>query len=439
MRALGLWMCTALIVGNVVGVGVFFMPAALAPFGLNALTGWLVTIVGCTFLAISFAGLARAFPTDDGPYDYMKRAFGDGVPFAVMWCYWASVWVSNATIAVGVVGYLTVLIPALNAHPWVPPFAALALLWFFVLVNLFGVRTVGWAQVITTVLKLMPLVAVICLAVWVLMTHPSAYTEHVPPNPPSLSEVSSVSTLALFAMLGIECAMIPACRIRDPQRTIPRATILGTLLTGVIFICVSIVPMLLIPQKVLAASDAPFADLFSRAFGAHFGEVIAAFVVISGLGALNGWTLMIGEVTQGIARHGHFPASLARENANGAPTLALIVSGAIASLLVLANYSQSITGLFVFLSVVTTAATLPLYFGCSIAIVVLDRRGSITWPGRQAVVWTVAAVLGAVYCVWVTIAIGLKPLLWTLVLGGSCVPIYWGSAYFRRRMPAVAS
>jgi APA family basic amino acid/polyamine antiporter len=429
-------MCTALIVGNVVGVGIFFMPAALAPFGLNALTGWLVTIVGCTFLAISFSGLSRAFPGDDGPYDYMKRAFGDGVPFAVMWCYWASVWVSNATIAVGVVGYLAVLVPGLNAYPWLPPVAALSLLWFFVLVNLFGVRTVGWAQMITTVLKLMPLVAVIGLGVWVLMTHPSAYTEHIPPNPPSWGEVSSVSTLALFAMLGIECAMIPACRIRDPEKTIPRATILGTLLTGVIFICVSIVPVLLIPQNVLAASGAPFADLFSRAFGAHFGEAIALFVVISGLGCLNGWTLMIGEVTQGIARHGHFPPALARENSKGAPTLALAVSGVIASVLVLANYSQSITGLFTFLSVVTTAATLPLYFACSIAIVVLDRRGEIVWPGRKAGVWVVAAILGGVYCAWVSIAIGLKPLLWTLALGGSCLPFYLGSRYFRGRVAA---
>jgi APA family basic amino acid/polyamine antiporter len=435
-RALGLLMCTALIVGNVIGIGIFLLPASLAPYGLNALTGWLITVTGCAFLAVSFAGLARAFPDDDGPYDYMRRAFGDGVPFAVMWCYWASIWVSNATIAVGVVGYLTVFVPALNSIPWLPPFTALALLWFFVFVNLLGVRTVGWAQVVTSVLKLMPLLGVICLAVWILLTHPSAFAQHVPPNPPSLGDVSNVSTLALFAMLGIECAMIPACRVRNPAKTIPRATVLGAVVTGLIFMCVSIVPVLLFPQKALAASNAPFADLFSQFLGGHFGEVIALFVVISGLGALNGWTLMIGEVTQGIARHGYFPPSLARENANGAPTGALVVSGVIASVLMISNYSQSITALFTFLSVLTTAATLPLYFACSIAILVLNRRGSIAWPGRKAGFWTAVAIFAAVYCVWVSIAIGIKPLLWTLALSAASGPIYCGAVYFRRRAVA---
>jgi len=103
------------------------MPAALAPYGLNALTGWLITVIGCAFLAVTLSNLARAFPKDDGPYSYTKRAFGDGVAFTVMWCYWVSTWVTNATIAVGVVGYLTVFIPALNNSPWLPPVTALSL------------------------------------------------------------------------------------------------------------------------------------------------------------------------------------------------------------------------------------------------------------------------------------------------------------------------
>lgn len=171
-RALGLWMATALIVGNVIGIGIFVMPAALAPYGLNALTGWVVTVLGCAFLAIIFSGLARAFPEDDGPYGYTKRAFGEGTAFIVMWCYWVSVWVTNATIAIGVVGYLTVLVPALNANQWLQPVAAMSALWLFVLVNLRGARTVGWVQVLTTVLKLLPLLGVICLGLWLLLLHP---------------------------------------------------------------------------------------------------------------------------------------------------------------------------------------------------------------------------------------------------------------------------
>ena len=123
------------------------MPAALAPFGLNALTGWLVTVAGCACLAIAFADLARRFPHDDGPYAYTQRAFGPAAAFIVMWCYWVSVWVANAAIAIGVVGYVMFFVPALAASTVLPPLLALALVWVFVLINLRGVRTAGWVQV----------------------------------------------------------------------------------------------------------------------------------------------------------------------------------------------------------------------------------------------------------------------------------------------------
>jgi basic amino acid/polyamine antiporter, APA family len=233
--------------------------------------------------------------------------------------------------------------------------------------------------------------------------------------------------------------MIPACRVCDPQKTIPRATFIGTVLTAVIFICVSIVPMLLIPQKQLAASNAPFADLFAQALGARSGQLVALFVIISGLGALNGWTLLIGDVTQGLARHGHFPRFLARENRNGAPTAALWVTGLIASVMLVSNYSESIGSLFTFFIVVVTAACLPLYVVCSLAVIVLGSRGENGFSGRAWPLWIVVGTCGAVYCGWVAIGVGLKPLLWTLGLGAVCAPIYWTSTHLRRRAQAMAS
>ena len=430
-------MCTALVVGNVIGIGIFVLPAALAPYGLNAIAGWLITIVGCAFLAITFARLARTFPQDDGPYGYTKRAFGEGMAFTVMWCYLVATWVTNATIAIGVVGYLTVLIPALKESPWIPPLLSLSLLWLFVLINLGGARAVGVTQVLTTVLKLIPLLGVICLGLWVLLTNPSVYGQHLPPNPTSFTDVSSVSTLALFAMLGIECATIPAGRVRDPERTIPRATVIGTVITAAVYVGVSIVPMLLIPQRALAASSAPFADLFAQILGTRSGNVVAMFVVVGGLGALNGWTLMLGEITQGIARHGHLPRLLSKENSHGAPTLALVVSGVIASAIMLCNYTQSIAGLFTLLSVIVTAGNLPVYFACSLALVVLRRRGVREFEGSPSRTAAAAALCATVYCVWVTIGIGLEPLLWTLGLSAFGVPLYWVSRLVRSSHPPV--
>jgi APA family basic amino acid/polyamine antiporter len=227
-------------------------------------------------------------------------------------------------------------------------------------------------------------------------------------------------------MLGIECATIPACRVRNPERTIPLATVIGTILTAAVYIGVSIVPMLLIPQAVLAASNAPIADVFVRILGARSGEVVALFVSIGGLGALNGWTMMLGDVTQTIARHGHFPQYLAKENRHGAPTGALILTGVIASIMLLSNYSQSIGNLFVFLSVVVTAANLPVYFACALAIVVMAWRGGVGEAQRKLTATIIAAAAcAALYCAWVSIGIGIKPLLWTVGLGALSAPLYW--------------
>src|ERR1700722_17580111 len=214
-RALGFWTCTALIVGNTIGIGIFMMPASLAPYGLNAVPAWLITVVGCVLLALVFSGLARAFPRDDGPYNYTQRAFGSGVSFYVLWCYWVSTWITNATIATGVVGYLSILVPGINAHSWLPPVTALALLWLFVLINLLGIRAAAWVQMVTTVLKLLPQAGIIILGLWVLFWHPSAYVAHIPPNPLSLHGIGGAASTALFAMLGIECAMMPAGKVID--------------------------------------------------------------------------------------------------------------------------------------------------------------------------------------------------------------------------------
>jgi APA family basic amino acid/polyamine antiporter len=413
------------VVGNTIGIGVFLLPASLAPYGLNALWAWIITILGCVVLANVFSGLARTFPTDDGPYAYTERAFGSGVSFFVMWCYWISTWVTNATIAIGVVGYLSSLVPALQKTPWLPPYVALASVWVFVLINSLGIRTAAWMQMITTALKLLPQAGVIILGLWQLAMHPSAYTNHIPPNPASPHDILTCSTLALFAMLGIECAMIPAGKVRDPGRTIPRATLVGTLITGLIYLCISIIPMFLLSPAELATSNAPFADLFARYVGSEYGRWLSLFIVIGGLGALNGWTLIVGEMTQSLSAHGHFPVALGRVNSRSVPAGAFVVTGALASIMLVLNYSPSLTTVFTFLITVVTAASLPLYLACSFAVLALWKRRQIGGVGMREVRWIVAAVLASAYSIWAFAGVGAVPFLWTLALAAAGLPFWW--------------
>ena len=265
-KELGFWMCTALVVGNTIGMGIFVLPASLAPYGFNALLGWGVTVAGMIVLARVFARLAREFPAADGPYTYIARTAGSLPAFIAIWCYWVSCWITNAALAIGLVGYLGKVIPELEGIA--PAALAVALIWVFVAVNSFGVRTGGTVQVVTTVLKLLPMFFIVGLGAWLLATEPAAFAQHRPTTPITLEALMAASTIALFAMLGIESATVPAGRVRDPEKNIPRSTIAGTLLMAVIYVAVSAIAMLLLQQDALAKSSAPFADLLDQYVGA---------------------------------------------------------------------------------------------------------------------------------------------------------------------------
>jgi basic amino acid/polyamine antiporter, APA family len=429
-KELGFWMCTALVVGNTIGIGIFMLPASLAPYGLNAMLGWGVVVVGMSLIARVFAQLAREFPGADSPYTYIERTTGPLPAFLAIWSFWVSYWITIAAVAVGLAGYIDNLLPA--AFELAPAVQALALVWIFVGVNLLGVRMGGQVQIVTTALKLLPMLAIIGLGAWLLLTDPAVYTRNVPATPITFEAMLAASTLALFAMLGIESASIATGRVRDPERTVPRATMFGTLLTAAIYIAVSSMALLLMQTDVLAHSSAPFADLLDQFVGDGPGRVLSAFVVISGLGVLNGNTLLASELTASMGRHGFLPAPVCALNSRGAPAISLLLTGVLATAMVLMNYSKSMVDTFTFLSQVITAANLPLYLFCAIALVVLTRRGVRKLPSSL----TVLGILGSTYVVFAFVGLGREPFIWSLVLGAAGLPLYW---LMRRRRAAVGA
>jgi APA family basic amino acid/polyamine antiporter len=423
-KELGFWMCTALVVGNTIGMGIFLLPASLAPYGFNALIGWGITVAGMTVLARVFARLARTFPQADGPYAYLRSTLGEWPAFIALWCYWISCWITNSALAVGVVGYFGTAVPWLAG---VPPLAiAMTLLWLFIGVNLLGTRTGGRVQVVTTALKLLPMVVVIGLGMWLLIAEPAAYTRNPPSTALDFGSMLAASTIALYAMLGVESAAVPAGRVRDAARTIPRATMAGTLLTAAVYVAVSAIAISLIPQQELAASEAPFADLLERFVGFGSGRWLSVFVVVSGLGALNGWTLLTGELTRTMASHDMLPRSLAKVNRFGAPAAGLVATGLFASAMVLMNYSKSLVEGFTFLTLVVTAANLPMYLCCALALVVLWKRGER--PASRDLL--VLGMLGSAYTIFAFVGMGREPFMWGLALAAAGVPLF---AWLRRR------
>jgi APA family basic amino acid/polyamine antiporter len=268
---------------------------------------------------------------------------------------------------------------------------------------------------------------------WVLLTSPASYAAHAPSTPVTLGGVMAASTIALYAMLGIESASVPAARVDNPGHVIPRATMVGTVTVAVIYIVVSAVPLLLLGQRELGAADAPFALLLDRFGAAGSGRWLALFVVISGLGALNGWTLLVGELTRTMASRRVLPALLARNNRHGAPLTALLVTGALASVMIWMSHSQSLVAAFTFLTLVVTAANLPAYLGCALALVVLWRRRMPSCAGRAVLL---AASAGVVFVVFIFVGTGREPFLYALGLCAAGLPLYALMRLRRKALPA---
>lgn len=423
-RLMGFWMCLALVVGNIVGSGVYMLPASLAPHGLNSIFGWIVTAGGAVALATVFARLAKLYPEAGGPYVYARVAFGEGVGFLMAWGYWMGVWVGNAAIAIGTVAYLAELLPWIKNTPGGPALASCAIIWVLTYVNWRGTRQMGGLQIVTTVLKLLPLIAIIGLGLWLLVKADASVIK-VEPQPFSWSAINASATLTLWAFLGLESATVPAGNVDNPQRNVPLATLWGTLLAAAVYILVCSVVVLLVPGTQLANSSAPFADVVRMFWGDAVAGTLALFAFISGFGALNGWILLQGEMPRVLAREGIFPAFFARESRHGTPGMSLVISSVLLTALVLMNYSRSMVQIFSFTILVTTSAYLVMYLCCAVAALKLCWRGLLGEPGRRLSPYLLIAILAAVYSAWTLFGAGAEAFWWSMVLFAVGLPVYW--------------
>lgn len=415
-------MCTALVVGNMIGSGVFLLPASLAPYGGISIIGWLVSTGGAICVALVFARLGSAFPRIGGPYAFAREGFGDFGGFWIAWSYWISVLLSNAALAVAFVSYSTVFWPALGTTPALGAGAALAGLWIFTLVSLAGVREAGRVQLVMTILKILPLLAIGTLGY--LAFHPAHFKPFNPSGTGSLHAVSATVTLALWAFVGLESGTVPAEDVRDPTRTIPRATVMGTLIAAAIYILSTVAVMGIIPRETLAGSTAPFADAAQTLWGSWGRGLVAVGAAISCLGALNGWVLLSGQLPRAAALDGLLPERMTRLNRRGAPAFGLVVSSIIASVVIAMNYTKGLVQAFTFLILLATLTTLlPYIFSSMTAVLVALREGSTAGRAREAGRLAVATV-AFLFSFWAIGGAGQVAIYWGLLLMLAGLPVY---------------
>lgn len=436
-RSLGLPITTSIVLGNMVGSGVFLLPASLAVYGVYSIWGWGLSTAGALVLAWVFSNLARRLPKAGGPYTYPREAFGDFAGFIVAWIYTLGIIGTNAALAVAFASYMTVFFPPLATHPIYGAFAALGAIWILTAVNLWGVRAAGNVQLTTVILKLTPLIALAAFGIFHFDVHTftSGHTTETPG-----AAINACAALTMWAFLGLESATVPADHVRDPEKTIPRATLLGTIIAGAFYVICTSVVMGIIPSDSLAQSNAPFADAATLIWGSWAGRLIAAAAVISCFGTLNGWILLQGQFPQAVANTGLFPKHLARETRFGTPMLTLILGSAFASVLVLMSLGSSLHGglgqtlvkMFNILILITTFFTLVPYMLCALAEIVLSRRHQR--PGEFRIHEVALPILAFAFALWAAAGTGKDSLYWGTLFLLAGLPVY---VWQKVRQPAL--
>ena len=422
-RSLGLPATTSIVIGNMVGSGVFLLPASLAAYGVYSLWGWVVSTAGALLLARVFSRLSRRAPLAGGPYAYPREVFGDFAGFLLVWMYWISIAAAVAAIAVAFASYLATFVPLLGTRPHAGAIAALAATWLLTGVNILGVRTAGRLQLITVILKISPLLVFALWGIFYFNPHMLFAGATVQSGPAALD---ASAALTMWAFLGLECATIPADHVKDPDRTIPRATLYGTVIAAVFYILCTTAVMGIIPAGSLMHSNAPFADAAQHLWGGWAGSIIAAAAIVSCFGALNGWILMSGQFPQAAARDHLFPKLFARESGRGTPALGLVFSSVIATLVILMNYSRGLVDTFNVLILIATFFTLVPYMLCALAELLLGRDDKAR--GRNIAL----ASLAFAFSLWATAGAGRDTLYWGTLLLLAGLPLYawqkWGQA-----------
>jgi APA family basic amino acid/polyamine antiporter len=370
VQGLGVWGATALVAGNIIGSGIYVIPASLAAAsGPLSLLAWPIVALGYLALNAVYADLAEAYPIQGGLQVYTARAFGPLAGLVATTLYWISCVVGNAAFMTAFVGYATVFFPVFK-EPLPAFLLAQTLLVTFTAVNIAGVKAGGAVQTVTTILKIAPLLVLAVILI------PHAEVRNVVPfAPKGWGALFPAIALVAWPFLGAETATIPAGEMKDARRTIRRAAFTGLGLAAVVYFSVALTVAMALPASEIAESASPLAVAARHVLGPWGEDFITVGALVSVAGILNGWILIAGRLPQAAARDGYFPRFLEHLSPRtGAPVPALIVSGVLAALLASTYFSGSLLAAYNFIALAATATALIAIAMTCLALVALVRR-----------------------------------------------------------------
>ena len=423
-KSIGLWMTSAIVIGTIIGASIFLLPSTLAPLGMNAVLGWVISGLGA--LCIAFA-LSRVVREDGaGIQSYVEAAFGPTAGFIVTFAFWVGSWTAMAGTAIAAAAALSRVLPNLQDARSVA-MVGLAITILVTAVNIRGIRAAGGFAFVTVAIRILPLLAVIVVLV---LRHekgsPVAPLASTPVTGPNLA---MAVMLSMTAIAGFESATAPVGKVRNPTWTIPLAMMAGTAFCVLLYLFSSTSVSLILSPAATAASLTPYADALKPDFGEAAAQLTAIGIAIAAIGGLNSNLLCAGELGYSMALRGDVPSSLARTSATGTPVISLLFATVLAVVLVLSNTSKSTMGLFVFIALLSATSSLYVYL---IGAVAAFRTGS----GSAR---TVVIMLSILFSGFALYGAGLEANAWGLVLLLIGLGVRWSCHRWTRQHQAASS
>ncbi len=409
----------SLVVGNMIGAGIFMLPVSLSVYGSISIFGWLISGFMALILANIFKRLSIKYPGESGPFYYTEKSFGEFVGFFVIWGYWISILLVNASLAIAITSYSTIFISDQENTKFSLPFA-ITIIFFIGFLNLRGIKKVGKFQFITSILKVLPLLLTIFISFFVFDL--SNFTPINISQETNLEAITITTALTFFAFLGMESATIPADKIKNPEKNIPKATIIGTTLTLFIYLFSSIAIFGIMNPSDIAVSNAPYADAIGIVLGDYGKIIIAIFAIISGVGCLNGWTLLQIEIPKNLSEKRLLGPFFSETNSNGVPYKGVIASTIIVCILIGINYSKDLSNLFTYLILTSTFCTLILYFFISLSeiIIVFQKKKNFSSNYKSLL----SGITAFIFSIWMIVGVGYESIISGVILLSLSLPIY---------------
>jgi len=420
-QKIGLLTTTSLVVGNMIGVGIFVLPVVLASYGSISLLGWVFTSAGALILAKIFGNFSKIIVNKSGgPYAYSKAGFGDFIGFLVAWGYWIGCWVGNAAIVIAIIGALSFFFPVLESNPLYSISFGLLLIWFFTWINSRGVKESGKVQFVTTVMKLLPLVFVIIVGLFFFSFENFPDFNLTGGN--NFATFPVVAAATLYAFLGLESASIPAENVENPEVTVPKATMLGTIIVALVYILGTVVLFGILPLDIMQNSPAPFAEAAKIISGDFGGYFVAIGVIISGIGVLNGWILITGQIPLAAAKDDLFPKIFKKENNKGAPAMGLVIGSLLTTVFMLLSYTEGLVEQFKFIAEISVFVVLIpyLFVAAAYILVIIEKKlHANSWAKTL-----VLGFLGIAYSTWAIYGTGSNTVFYGFLLLILGIPFY---------------